>query len=284
MTRDIEFRLIGHASADGQLLAADAVGLITAFKEVTYRLTRFVAERPTLGRADAVLERLATVRVALRSGSTRVVFAIGDEDALVDPLAEQVDEAFWSIFTGMSMNERPADLSDTVVDAVDKLIAALSNAAPQVEVQVANHDVRVLAMPEVSRTPWQRSSPQPTEPAVLHGLLEMVDLRTSRFRLRDAAGNGIDLIDVAEARSAAALVGQNVRVEGNLQIADGGQRHRMVSPHVMGAEAIETRLGLRPQPSISDLLIQARSAPSYPPPLNLSDEELDDFLAVVRGG
>lgn len=283
MTRDFEIRLIGHRSPDGQLLAADAVALVTAFKDLTYRLTRTVAERPGLGRTEAVLEKLATVRVALTTGSTRVVFAVGDDVALVDPLADDVDNAFYSIVMGMGTNEAPADVTDTVSDAVDSLIAAMGRAAPHVQIQVPGHHPQTLTMADVGRAPWQRSSRQSSQPAVLHGLLEMVDLRSSRFRLRDTAGNAIDLIDVVDADNAAALVGRNVRVHGALVAADGAQRHRMISPRITEGEAIGSRLGLPEHPSISDLLAQAHGAPAAPA-LDLSDDELDDFLAVVHGG
>ena len=48
MLREIEIRLIGHQSADGELLAADAIRLVTSFKELAYRLTRLIAERSGL--------------------------------------------------------------------------------------------------------------------------------------------------------------------------------------------------------------------------------------------
>lgn len=282
-TRNIEIRLVGHQSPDGQLLAADAVALIAAFKDVTYRLTRAVAERPGLGRTDASLEKLATVRVALRSGSTRVVFTVGDDAALVDPLADAFDDAFYSIVTGMETNEVPPHVTDSVSDAVDGLIGAMSKAAPQVMVTVPRHQASLLTMADVSRAPWQRSSGQPARQTVVHGVLEMVDLRSSRFRLRDSAGNGIDLIDVVEPRAAAALVGRNVQAHGPLTVGDGGQRHRMVGPHILEEEGIEKRLGLAGHPTIHDLMVQAASAPP-PPPLELSDEEVGDFLAAVHGG
>jgi hypothetical protein len=282
MTRDVEIRLIGHPTADGQMLAADAVSLITAFKDITYRLTRSVAERPGLGQADSVLEKLATVRVALQAGSTRVIFASGDETALVDPLAEQVDEAFRSIVDGMNSNERPSVLSDTVADGVDSLISALTKAAPQVELKVPGHQPRLLTMARVSRVPWQRRLAEAAHSAVLHGVLEMVDLRTARFRVRDAAGNGIELIDVMDARTTASMVGESVRVEGTLVPGQRGSRHRMTDPRITLAKATAPRFGLAPTPSVSELIAQAKSAP-VPPPLNLTDEELDDLLASTRG-
>lgn len=93
MTRDIEFRLLGHASDDGELLATDAINIIKSFKDLTHGLTRAVSERGGLGRTESVLERLSTVRVSLREGSTRVIFKVGDDEAfdVEDTISHDVD-------------------------------------------------------------------------------------------------------------------------------------------------------------------------------------------------
>lgn len=282
MTREIEIRLIGHGSPEGALLAADALGLIASFKDVTYRLTRAVADRPGLGRTDAILEKLATVQVALRPGSTRVVFVVGDEAALIDPVSQGVDDAFWSIVEGLQRNHRPKDISDTVADSVDNLVVALRKAAPEAEFTVPGHPTRRFRTATLSRDPWQRTAHDDAGETTLHGLLEMVDLRSSRFRLRDIAGNSVDLHDVVDAEHAAHLVGEQVTVTGALAVGRGTQHHRMDGATVEAAKSLEERFRISPAASVETLLSEARSHP-VPPPMDISDEELAEFLADIRG-
>lgn len=282
MTREIELRLIGHGSEDGELLAADALGIISSFKDITYRLTRSVAERPGLGRTDAVIERLATVRVGLRKGSTRVVFVVGDEDAILDPVSEQVDATFWGIVEGMDTNRRPSQVSDSVADSVDRLVVALAKAAPKVEVTVPGHQPQTLRTNLLSRTPWQRQSGDEAGEVSVHGVLEMVDLHSARFRLRDPAGNAIDLHEVEGPEDAAHLVGARVVATGVLAVGQGTQHHRMEGASIAPEVPVESRLGIQQPASLDALRQQARTAPT-PAPLDLSEDELDDFLAEIRG-
>lgn len=55
----------------------------------------------------------------------------------------------------------------------------------------------------------------------------MVDLHSSRFRLRDVAGNAIDLHHVAVAERVAHLVGEQVTVTGVLAVGRGTQHHHI---------------------------------------------------------
>lgn len=281
MTREIEFRLLDHDSADGELLAHDAVAIISAFRDLTYRVTRAVADRPGLGRTAATIERLATVRVALRDGSTRVVFVVGDETALIDPLAKPVDDVFWSIVEGIDTNTRPGGISDSVAESVDHLVIALAKAAPRTEIIAPGHQPRLIETAAVSRSPWQRTDATSHE-TVVHGTLEMVDLRSARFRLRDAAGNAIDLHDVGNAAHAAHLVGSSVMASGMLSVAHGTHHHRMDGATITDGPSVADRLGLE-SPEPLDQLIERSRAVEPSPPMNLPDEEWEAFLAEIHG-
>ena len=59
MTRDIEFRLVGHDSDDGELLAADAINIIRSFK-----LTLTVLNRSRAASVRPRPDRSATARVS----------------------------------------------------------------------------------------------------------------------------------------------------------------------------------------------------------------------------
>lgn len=282
MTRDIEFRLVGHDSDDGELLAADAINIIRSFRELAYRLTRAVADRSGLGRTEAALERLSTVRVSLKEGSTRVVFKVGDDEALeiADPISRDVDTAFWDIVKGVRDNHRPVAVSDTVADAVEGVIVALSKAAPVTDVTVPGHGKARLDRDQISRDPWKPSNlEEPTETTV-HGRLDMVDLRSARFRLRDAAHNSIDLVAVKNVDEAALLVGQLVSATGLFALGREADHHR-VDGAIVVASHVRTTLGYAAA-SLTEALAAARQAP-VPEPMELTLEELDSFLAAIHG-
>lgn len=281
MTRDIEFRLLQHDSASGELLARDAISLIRSFNELAYRLTRAVADRPGLGRSEAVLERLSKVRVSLREGSTRVVFKVGDTDALDldDPISRDVDAAFWEIAQGVQQNRRPESVSDSVAEAVDGVIAAIRVAAPITEITVPGHGLVSLKTDEVWREPWKRRDVAEPVVSTVHGVLEMVDLRSARFRLRDAAHNSIDLIDVRNPPDVARLVGELVTATGLFTIGRGSDHHRVDNAMV---EAAKIRIVPDVSFSMEDAVLVAR-AKTAPPPMELTTDEVTSFLAAVHG-
>lgn len=244
MTREFELRLVGHPAGDGELLASDAVAIIAAFKELAYRLTRAAADKAGLGRTDAALERLAEVRVALRGGGNRLVFTVGDPDALdIDPNAPDVDEAFWRLVRGLEANRRPSGVSDSVAESVDDLLVALQRAASGVEIVAQRRKPIVLTTRMLDRRPWQRR-PAPATDAQLHGMLEMVDLHTGRFRLRAPDGSAVDLIEVVNANLAAALVGSHVAATGVLAVGGGTRHHRMEQPMVAASEPLVVEPGV----------------------------------------
>ena len=59
----------------------------------------------------------------------------------------------------------------------------------------------------LSRPPWQQHDEAGVDEVAIYGILEMVDLHSSRFRVRDVAGNAVDLLGVANAAEVAHLVG-----------------------------------------------------------------------------
>lgn len=201
---------------------------------------------------------------------------------MVDPVAEGVDEAFGSIVDGLEKNLRPRDISDTVADSVDDLVVALPKAAPEAQFTVPGHPPLRFRTATLSRNPWRRATHEDAGETVVHGLLEMVDLRSSRFRLRDVAGNAIDPHDVADAERAAHLVGERVAVTGVLAVGRGTQHHRMDGATVEAAKPIEERLAISPTRPLEVLLSETRSH-AAPPPMDISDEEFAEFLADIRG-
>ncbi len=186
---------------------------------------------------NSTIEKLSMVRVSLRDGSTRLIFSVGDAQAIVDPFADLVDRDFSTIVSGMASGERPQGVPDSVAEAVDRLVVGLGAAATVVSIHVPGHGTTTLRTKNLTRVPWQRREGHVDE-ARLHGTLEMVDLRSSNFRLRDSVGNAIDLMDVLDPDDAAHLVGKRVTVSGFLSVGICTHRHRMENPRIVAEESV----------------------------------------------
>lgn len=281
--RDYELRLVGHDSDDGEILFEDLDRIGTAIKAAIYRLTRDAADRSGTGRAPADIERLASVRVGLAAGSTRLMFRIGDRSALsVDPLADDVDDAFWSIIEGLRDNRRPQALGESVIAAVSDLAVALRKAAPRVEFSVPRHGSASIVSETIDASIWSPSTPDGGSEAAVHGFLEMVDLKNAAFRVVDAVGNAVDLKSVRQPAEASALIGRQVTAIGPLHRGSGAKHDRMDSPTVTAATPLSERFNLAPQAGLDELIAASKLSPE-PSGIDLSDDELDDFLAVIRG-
>lgn len=133
----------------------------------------------------------------------------------------------------------------------------------------------------IDRALWTHGGDRVTDLEItLVGVLEMVDLASGTFRLRDAVGNGIALHHVAELQGAATLVGQRVSAVG--------WRGESPRGHFRGVAA----LTLKPFVLPADLLVvavpdwEAIAAHTGPDPdggADLDDEEFADLLAAMKG-
>jgi hypothetical protein len=277
MSREISFRLVGHASPDGSLLAADAEALSRAFQTLMTRLTRSAADRPGRGRPQSVIEALSRVRLSLRPGSTVVAFSVGDPDALdVDPLAPKVDEDFRLIVEGMRDSRRPEGTSDSIADAVDDLVGGLKHAARLVDVSIGSAPVIHLVTSALDREIW-RVHGEPADSVTYVGRLEAVDLASRRFRLQDDAGNRIALKDVHDVDAAGRLVGTRVTATGVRVLGTDGRLTHLLDVVV---DPLVLPSAWRAVP-VAELLT-GEPSPSFEP-LDVSDDELDAFFAAIRG-
>ncbi len=191
-----------------------------------------------------------------------------------------MDAHFQVITDGLVANQRPGDVPDSVAEAVGRLVVALTRAAPRAEITTPGRFPQTLATRRLSRSPWQRDEGAGVEGAAIYGILEMVDLHSSRFRVRDVAGNAVDLPDVANAVEVAHLVGDRVRARGVLRRGSSTQHHRLEGSVVEAAPPIADRLGIAPSATLDQLLEAARRVPA-PPPIEISDAEMDEFLAAI---
>lgn len=281
--RDYEIRLRGQDSDDGEILFEDLDRIGAALKALIYRVTRAAASRAGLGRAPTEIERLSTVRVALAAGSTRLIFRVGDRGALeIDPLGLPVDAELWRIVQAMKSNIPPPDITDTVAEVVADLTAALPRAARQAAITVPGFGTCNVATDQLRPQVWTHVSSVPEAPSTVHGYLEMADLKTARLRIVDAVGNAIDLVDVRNPSEGRTLLGEQISAIGELTLGVGSKHHRMQHAFVSRRTPVPDRLGIA-SPDEGEQSLAHRGARPHPEPLDLSDAELDEFLAHLRG-
>lgn len=254
---EVELRLLGQPSPDGEILAEDLIAIAAATKTLTYRLTRLVASAEGLGRTTADLEALAQVRLTLAPGSTRVICRIGDLGALeIDPLSGEVERLFSAIVDGFATARRPAFASDTVAEAAGDLAVALGQAATEVHIVVGPRPPVRLTSASLERGVWTSTSDEYGEEASMRGELRAVDLDSSRFRLVDEVGNKIELEHVEDATSVAGLVGTRVEAVGRYVPVRGAKRARLSDVVITQAVA---PFRTEPVLSISDFVSRVRT-------------------------
>lgn len=105
------------------------------------------------------------------------------------------------------------------------------------------------------------------------GRLDLVDLRRARFRIRDAVGNDIVLLKVANIDEAARLVGQSVTALGE---GDLGARGQIVA--VTGA--IVTATGVLAW--IPPVVAVGATSPPADGLTGVTAAEVDEFLASIQ--
>lgn len=280
--RHVSFRLLGHESPDGFLLASDAESLSRALQKLCTRLTRAAANRQGVGRSDATVEALSRVRLGLGSGSTILRMSLGDPAALeVDPLAPKVDEDFWAIVEGTRDGRRPESLSDSVAEAAGELVSALTRAAPRVEVSKADRPSVLLVADALDRDTWRVADVVADEAVTYAGRLEAVDLRSGSFRIVDDAENRIPLKSVHDIEGGVGrLVDKRVLATGTRVTGRQGVFSHLTDVILTPHELPQAWTHQRAEPD---------DIPSNPQrqhmfkDLDVSDEELDAYFVAIHG-
>jgi hypothetical protein len=106
------------------------------------------------------------------------------------------------------------------------------------------------------------------------GRLDLVDLRRSRFRIRDAVGNDILLLGVSNVSDAAQLVGRAVTAKGEATL---GPRGQIVA--VSGADVALTEMPSWTLPVVA--LADATSPPTGGVD-GVTPAEVEEFLASLQ--
>lgn len=279
--RDVELRFEAIRSPAGEMRADHAAAVSAALDTLFLRLTREAASAAGPGRPGTTLERLGEVRLrGVAAGSTRLLFRIGDADALVDPLEEQTDALFRDLVAGIQANEAPSFTTPTIREATLRLVGALKKAAPIVEVTAAERRIARIVTAEIVRDVWQPRDGEP-QPATIAGRLEALDFRNGHFRLVDDVGNRIDLEEVDDPDTAADLANQRVQAEGKLTPATNTSKERLTSVRLR-PYALPGHVSASSGPAVSAMPTEALDVPRLPDEFALTEAELREFLATIH--
>lgn len=275
-----EFRLTlrGTGVPDGDLTFAALNRITSAMQQLATRIGRSLIGQEGPGRSPAAVEKATTLRLrgTPQRGSTILDIAIGPEQLLqTDDLEHNTLDQMFLLLDGLAAGAPPEHVSPQLGTAVLQVADALAFSADHCEFASAGRRNITLRPGTVSRSPW------PTEPdnstraeTVVTGHLDLVDLRKARFRLRDAVGNDITLADVLDAHDAAHLVGRQVTAVGEGVIGSRGQITSVNSAQISAAEMPDW-----PSPLLT---LGSASAPSLAGIPGVTDEDIDDFLALIR--
>jgi hypothetical protein len=285
----ITLRLSGTDVPPGEIALTDLASIAGALQLLATRIGRQLVGQTGPGRTAGGAERATRLTLTgITEGSTRLQVTAGAADTLDmdDPFEEQVMDRLWEVFGGLESGVPPDWATAPVAQAAIEFVGSVGSAARECEFTGRRGQRvrgRVALRPQkVNRDMWATLTAEPelVPQTGVTGDLDLVDLRTRKFRVRDAVGNDVVLEDVRNAVEAAALVGQRVRAVGTGVRGARGQIAKLVEPHVSEADMPAEWLDRGP----ADLngIFAARSAPSLDGVPGVDDAELEALLADLR--
>lgn len=285
----ITLRLSGTDVPPGEITLGDLSSIAGALQLLATRIGRQLVGQTGPGRTAGGAERATRLTLTgISAGSTRLQVTAGAADTLGlhDPFEEQVMDRLWEVFGGLESDVPPAWTTAPVAQAALEFVGSVGAAAGKCEFtghrgQRARGRLTVWPA-KIHRDAWTMlvAEPELVPQAGVTGDLDLVDLRTRKFRVRDAVGNDVVLEDVGNAAEAAALVGQRVRAVGTGVRGARGQITKLVEPHVSDAAIPAEWLDRGPADLAS--LFGTRSAPSLDGVPGVDDAELEALLADLR--
>lgn len=285
----ITLRLSSTDVPPGEIALSDLASIAGALQRLTTRIGRQLVGQIGPGRSAGGAERATRLTLAgVTQGSTRLQVTAGAPDTLdVDhPFEEQVMDRLWEVFGALESDVPPHWATAPIALAAIELVGSVGAAARECEFTGRRGQRvrgRVAVRPrKVNRDAWTTliAKPDLVPQTGVTGDLDLVDLRTRKFRVRDAVGNDVVLEDVGNAAEAAALVGQRVRAVGTGVRGGRGQITKLVEPHV--SDALMPAAWLDRRPATLDSVFVTRSAPSLDGVPGVDDVELEALLADLR--
>lgn len=280
-TRTYELSLKGLPVPDGEIDVRDLVAILEPLRLAAVRVARQVGGSARTGRTASSLDAAGNLRFKNnKPGSTVLEFALGDAATLPDmPDEELIANRFEELVAAIATNEPPEWVNPPIAAACRRAAAALHSCGAS-EFALARtgegvHAVATASTGALDAERWQLA-PEATGEVTVSGRLDMVDIRQSHFRIRDDAGNDIHLLDVDSAADASQLVGRRV-VATAFGERDERGRLRLVDPKI-AVEETPASWSLPKEPA------DVTAAPVADlPHIDLDDDEIEAFLAEIRG-
>ena len=237
--RTYELHLEGLSSPSGQISLTDLAKLSDSLQKVATRVARQVLDVERPGRPPGVVDLISELRLTrLGDGSTTLDLEVGDVGALdlegdeFDRFGEWFDEAM----AGISSNRPPKWANPLVRQSASRMIRCLKEVGAQRATwgprDKRRSAKRIMVVTELDDTVWQVEAAHETESVVVSGLLDLVDLRTRHFRIRDDVGHDVRLEEVVDVDAASRLIGQRVIAKGVAERIEG-RLLRVVEPSLI---------------------------------------------------
>lgn len=286
MTTQFEFRLIGAEAPAGELDAAHLSAILNSLQAVATSISRRETDAEATGRPPKRTQDVARLLVSLAPGSTRVLARrAGVVGTLPVDLAEEeaFDARFAELIESVGADQRPAWVSDPLSRATAGLVAALQQAAPQVEFLAAEKARCAFATSQVRRETWAAISVEDEDVVTFTGRLLAVNLHTHRLSVYDDVGHQVALPFVQDDRAAGHFLGGYVTVVGRAERDSQGRLTHLHEAHVTAAPALPDGVGRLGTVGLDEILA---SAPGPDPDggIEMSDDEWAAFMDAVRGG
>lgn len=288
-TDEMTLRLSGTELQDGEITFSGLAELARALQHLTLRIGRHLTGQEGRGRSPAVVQRATELRLrGTAPGSTVLQVAIGDADALAATHASGLDEglekrsldALLEIFDGVATDRAPAWVTPLLGEATVSVIKAFDTVSTRCEVSAPTRrrDPITFSPRSASRDVWAVTKPDAgrRSDVAVSGRLDLVDLQTGRFRIRDAVDNAVHLERVTDADEVARLVGELVTATGEAVLGTRGQVVSLVDATVDSTEWPDWT-----PPSLADVQF-ASTAPAAVGVDGVDDDEVAAFLALIR--
>ncbi|MGK2932102.1 MAG: hypothetical protein ACSLFD_04955 [Solirubrobacterales bacterium] len=284
MAKRFEFHLEGMDAPEGLIDADRLVEIVKSLQEMTVRLGRIETESAPSGRPSKSLDRVASLRIGLQTGSTTIIAERDVAEGALDldlPDEEAVDRRFAELIEGIGADLRPPWVTDSLASTAADLVAALQRTAPRVELKVDGVTRKTFETQAIHRDTWQPSATaQSSDEVAFTGQLFAVNLNTHRLQVQDDVGNHVALPKVQNDTEIGKLVGSHVKVRGMPEFDLGG---RLIvindasvesAPDPLGGSKIPTNMSL-------DQILSSAPGPELGGIAGLTDAEVDAFLEAI---
>ena len=221
-----EIRLMDTGKLEGEIGASDLARICENLQELATRVGRWVSDSGTRGRLTRKSEQLTRVIItSLDRGSVCLGVSTQPGQSTLDGTtqdAAEVDRQFWQLVNCGSLGSLPPDAPQAVRESTLAMLKSMSNVAELVKITGKSSGLESSRVPfrpeDLIHNEWftQVHDRQKLTAAVFSGILEAVDVRSSRFRIRDLAGNDLILTNVS--RQYARLADCEVTATGEMSV------------------------------------------------------------------